>query len=110
MDGYRWLPGGKLEQWEGFLSCAIREVKEEIGIKLNIQEIKWPFWIYKSPNIIICFWKSVERIWKEKIWEPEKCSELKRFDIQELSQDILPDHKLAIDMINKWKNFLEIWF
>ena len=81
---------GHLEKGESIAMALVREAKEEIDITINeydleIAEIIHPF----TENYFNVFFKKTKFIGVPKIMEPEKCSNLKWFDINNLPENTI---------------------
>lgn len=98
------FPGGAVEFGETLEIALIREMKEEFGIDISVLSLldvvdhilpdEGQHWI--SPTYIC---KIING--SPEILEPQKCSQIKWFDIDEIPQ---PDHLSLITRINL-KNF-----
>jgi 8-oxo-dGTP diphosphatase len=101
-DGEWGLPGGHVEEHEKFSETASRELKEETGLIAN----KFKFEnIVNQPKVdsehyIQIGMSCLEWEGEVKLMEPEKCSEWKWFDLNDLPENIFFGHKEQI------KNFL----
>lgn len=87
MDGFYSFPGGHVQDQEDIVDAAIREVREEAGIVL--EEIQ--------PAVVMPFESGVDFIFVSSKWsgearicEPDKCSDLRWFNEQELPTNIVP--------------------
>ena len=119
-DGAFQIPAGHLEWEESMIDCAIRESKEELDIEIlknNCEVIhishrvspqeKWSY----SRIYFDIYVKINKYSWKLKINEPEKCSELKFVDIDNISKlekELFSYDLDVIRKINAWENFSEI--
>jgi ADP-ribose pyrophosphatase YjhB (NUDIX family) len=98
------LVGGKLEPHETFLRAIIREAKEEIGISLSENDVSCAhvFQRQGTENELVVL------VFSATTWqgdpvnnEPDKCSELKWFALNNVPDNIIPAHKQALEMIAK---------
>lgn len=102
------LPAGHIDEGENAYEAAIREAKEELSIIITKKDITDAFVVNRrnkslSPYFDIYFEISSYK-GKIKISEPEKCSELKWCDINNLPNDMID---FEIDAIkNRQKNIL----
>lgn len=103
MDGKYALVAGHLEKNESLLNGVIREVKEEINVILNKNNVEFVCMIRDGKNCdyINTYFKYQNHNIKFQNLEPEKCSELKWFDIDNLPDNIIPNDKRAIVNMNK---------
>lgn len=107
-DGLYSMPAGKLEPKESVENAIIREVKEEINIDIKNETLK-AIQVMNRNGIDrerIDYFFSVDR-WNGEINnnEPNKCDDLKWFDIDDLPENIIPYIREAISNYNKKLNF-----
>lgn len=100
--GFYGLPGGKLENKETLLSCAIRELKEETNldsqkmdylcvVKEWLPELGYDF----AHFIFVCSqWQN-----QPALLEPDKCEAWQWFDLDKLPDNILPGHLKGIEAL-----------
>lgn len=106
--GFLALPAGHIDEGENAYEAAIREAKEELSIIITKKDITDAFVVNRrnkslSPYFDVYFEISSYK-GKIKISEPEKCSELKWCDINNLPNDMID---FEIDAIkNRQKNIL----
>ena len=106
--GFLALPAGHIDEGENADEAAIREAKEELSIIITKKDITDAFVVNRrnkslSPYFDVYFEISSYK-GKIKISEPEKCSELKWCDINNLPNDMID---FEIDAIkNRQKNIL----
>jgi len=99
MDGYYHVPAGHLESGEKISDALIRESKEEVGITIKPKDIKFVHIMHhKSDNERAAFFFEVKK-WQGPIknMEPEKCSQIKWFPLDNLPTNIVPYAKKAIE-------------
>lgn len=111
-DGFYGLVCGHVEDGESALSGMIREAKEEAGIDIDpadLRAVHTCHWKSNRLNMVIFFectrWSGLLHN-----QEPDKCSELKWFDIKELPNNILYELPLIFDAIAKGEIYSEIGF
>jgi 8-oxo-dGTP diphosphatase len=94
-DGsFHWtIPGGKIEFGESFESCALREVEEESGLKVELID-KSPFAvtndIFKEGHFVSLFYRANYKLGEPKIKEPEKFKEWKWFSLNDIPSPLSP--------------------
>lgn len=107
-DGFYSMPAGKLEPKESVKDAVIREVKEEINIDIKNETLKAVQVMNRNgiDRERIDYFFTIDR-WNGKIKnnEPNKCDDLKWFDIHNLPENIIPYIKEAINNYNKKINF-----
>ncbi|MBP3595950.1 MAG: NUDIX domain-containing protein [Clostridia bacterium] len=107
-DGFYSMPAGKLEPKESVEDAIIREVKEEINIDIKNETLK-TIQVMNRNGIDrerIDYFFTVDR-WNGEIKnnEPNKCDDLKWFDLDYLPENTIPYIKEAIINYNKKINF-----
>lgn len=111
-DGFWGLPGGKLEFYESLADCAKRELEEETGLKCDkitfLHLINDP-----RPNDDKTHWIHIEFlaenfVGEPELKEPEKCSEWKWFEFNNLPNDIFIGHRKSIPAFLEKVTILDI--
>ena len=99
-DGYFELPGGHLEENEDIFNSMIREAKEELLIDLKESDLKINHILhhYNGGRINFIFEADVNDL-EPQIGEPNKCSELRWVDINDLPEETTDKVKLIINNI-----------
>ena len=111
-DGAYQVPAGHLEWEESMIDCIKREAKEELDI--DIKDCKIVHISHRiAPNrVYFDFYAKVISYGGElKINEPQKCSELKFIDINNISDKEKDLFSYDLDIIKKienWECFSEI--
>lgn len=112
MDGSLCIPGGHVEDNETPRQAAIRELKEELGVSISVDDLEFLCVAArdKDPDAYVAY----EFILKDKDLdylncEPDKCAELVWIDIDNLPGDVIP---AFADIINNAivddKKYLEL--
>lgn len=99
-DGEYSLPAGHLDGNETLIEAMVREIKEEIGVKLNPKDLKLVHVMHrKEPNEerINFFFRAEKWEGKAQILEPHKCDGLRWFELNNLPDNIIPYIKQAIN-------------
>ena len=103
-DGFYSMPAGKLEPKESVENAIIREVEEEININIKNETLKTIQVMNRngSDRERIDYFFTVDR-WSGELKnnEPNKCDDLKWFDINNLPENTIPYIKEAINNYNK---------
>ena len=98
------MVAGHLDGNETIKSCIIREASEEAGIKVNPEDLEVVHTMHKKlpDREYFDIYLRAEK-WTGDIanMEPDKCDELKWFEIDNLPNNMIPDVKLALENINK---------
>lgn len=87
------LPAGHIDEGENAYEAVIREAKEELGVNLEIKDIKDSFVVQRRNSITDPYYDVYFEFSKytgiPKIMEEDKCSELIWCDINELPKDMI---------------------
>ncbi len=92
-DGEYSFPAGHLEGNETSTAALLREVKEEIGVELDPENIEFVHLMHrKGPDDerYDVFFACEKWEGEPKIMEPNKCDELAWFDLDKLPQNTIP--------------------
>ena len=91
--GFLALPAGHVDEGENVYDAAIREAREELSITITKQDIVDTFVVNRRNKSLLPYFDVYFEIssyeGKIKINEPEKCSELKWVDINDLPSDMI---------------------
>lgn len=103
---------GKVEEGESMTAAAVREAKEELGVTLAADSLRFAVLLHKCDkpcNLVYynAYFVCTESIGEPKICEPEKCSELKWFDLGNLPDDLIDDRKCALKAYIEGVNYVE---
>lgn len=95
-------PGGHLENGETLRNCAIREVKEETGLTIKLEDA---ITIHENNTygkhfVIICF-KANWIKGKPKVMEPDKCYYWKWYNLNNLPRPLFANNLLTIKNIKR---------
>ena len=114
MDGYLCPPGGHVEKGETPVIAALRELREELGIGVNTEDLEFACVAARntSPNEYVAY----EFIIRDKDYvfennEPDKCSELIWADLKNLPEDVIEHFRqiIAEGIVGK-KPYLEVGY
>ena len=102
------LPAGHVDEGENVYDAAIREAREELSITITKQDIIDSFVVNRRNKSLAPYFDVYFEIssykGQIKINEPEKCSELKWIDINNLPNDMID---FEIDAIrNRQRNIM----
>ncbi len=103
MDEFWHLPAGHKEEGETATECLIREIAEEIGLELNQKNIRFVHAMCRKENDerVDLFFEVKNYKNEVQNMEPEKCSELKWFNLNNLPENTVPYAKHAIECYNQ---------
>lgn len=104
MDGWYSFIAGHVDKGESFTQAAIREAREEAGLELDPEEIKVSHMMHRNSDdsVRMDVFFTVEN-WKGSPVnrEPEKCSDLSWFPLEELPKNTIPYIRDALNYIRR---------
>ncbi|MGV9414854.1 NUDIX hydrolase [Nocardia sp. NPDC003693] len=108
-DGLWNLPSGKLDADEDLEAAMIREAAEELGITLTRKDIRMAASLHvRTPDEVgrVGFFFHADR-WVGEPYnaEPDKCSDLRWFPIDQLPADTVPYTSAGVDLYLRGENF-----
>lgn len=107
--GFWSLPAGHLDGNESCYEASIREIKEELGLNIDINNLKNPTIIQRNDMLHGAYYDVFFDVinWKgePKIMEPNKCEELRWFSKKELPEKMINFVKESI-----YKHYNGIYF
>ncbi len=112
-DGNYMLPAGHVDRGENFTQACVREMKEEIGISLKLEDVKFVHMMHRDSeegeqgNRIDVFFTAEKWGGEIKNMEPEKCDDLSWFDLDNLPENTIPYVRQAVDCIKNNKFYSE---
>jgi ADP-ribose pyrophosphatase YjhB (NUDIX family) len=107
MDGMYSFIAGHVEPGESFTQCMIREAREESGISIREEDLQVVHVMHRQSNQaeanqrVDVFFSTDKWQGEIKNTEPEKCSDLSWFDLENLPDNIIPYIRKVIDRIQK---------
>jgi ADP-ribose pyrophosphatase YjhB (NUDIX family) len=106
MDGYYSLVAGHIETGESVEEGAIREAREESGVNLTNDQLKFVFLMHRASDKIENEYLDVffeVNEWQGDLtnMEPEKCGGLDWFDIDKLPENTIPN---IADVLASYRN------
>ena len=98
-DGYYSIPAGHLEQNEKCMDCIIRELREETSLEVNKEDLEFLFAIGPSEksDYVCLFFGANKYKGVPTIMEPDKCSELKFYDLNNLPNNLVPELEVFLE-------------
>ncbi len=98
------LPGGTIEYGETARQTIIRELKNSVGIDIQLDHITFKHIMYRKcndPEFFACFFQTDE--WKgiPHNGEPNRHDDLRWFHLDQLPENMVPAHKEAIKSIQQ---------
>lgn len=110
-DGNYSLVAGHVEYGESILSAAKREIKEEVGVVVKIEDIQICGSMHrKSDDERVDYFAYVNK-WHGKIYnaEPNKCDELKWVNYKHLPSNTIAYIKRAVQL-TVFNHFTNVWY
>ena len=103
MDGkYDTACSGHLEKGESLSMALIREAKEEIDLEIKEEDLQLVSIIHPyQEDYINVFFTTNKYVGIPKIMEPNKCDDLKWFDINKLPENIIMRIKNVLENIKR---------
>lgn len=99
-DGYYDLPGGHLEAEEDIFDGMIREAKEEIGIRLNREDMEILQIYHKWKRGMLKFVFKTTKYEGEPINnEPENCAKIEWIDFENIPENTIPNIRKQLENI-----------
>ncbi|MFA6533887.1 MAG: NUDIX domain-containing protein [Patescibacteria group bacterium] len=113
-DGNYILVSGHFDGGETAKECMIREATEEIGIILKPEDLAVIHVVHRLSTTGREYFDIYLRAekWSGEVvnLEPEKCSELTWFDLDNLPENVLPDVRRTLEKIKKGEHYSEFGF
>jgi 8-oxo-dGTP pyrophosphatase MutT (NUDIX family) len=101
---------GHVEENNSMKDTIVIEAKEELGIEVLKEDLKFAAFTHlRSETAVYFYVYFVIKDYKGKIEikEPEKCSELEWFNVEDLPKNMIKDRRKAIKEYLKGKNYNE---
>ena len=98
-DGEYSVPAGHLDGGETVVAAAAREAEEEVGVRIEVKDIVFSSVVHRIENDErVDFFVHVHK-WQGEPFnaEPEKCDDLRWVDVNQLSLNIVPYVRRAIE-------------
>lgn len=109
-NGFYGLPAGKVEKEESFSEAAIREAKEEAGIKIKLKDLKVVLTMHRledGNDWVDLFFEPKKYEGEAYNAEPDMHSELAWLDPKKLPENVIPSVRYAIEQIEKGNVYCE---
>ena len=109
-DGYYALPSGHIEHNESVLNAAVREVKEETGLSIQPEQLKFAHALYRRSDRTYADYYFTCDSWEGEpiIAEPHKCDAADWFSVDELPEKVPSEVIQALECLKQGKPFSEI--
>lgn len=120
-DGQHEVPAGHIEEGESFISCIVREAKEEANVEVKTEDLRLAHILHRlesdeeepeknARQRLDVFY--IARKWAGEINnnEPDKCAHWCWFSLDNLPDNIFPYVKFALEQYQQGITFSEIGF
>jgi mutator protein MutT len=110
-DGNYGLPSGHIDGDESLSQALIRELKEEIGVKVNANDLEFRLLSHRNGSdkeYIDVFFRVKNWNGEPRIMEPDKCDDLSWFDISHLPDNTIDYIRQVLEAIAAGQTFREI--
>ncbi|WP_433655348.1 NUDIX hydrolase [Nocardia sp. CA-128927] len=108
-DGEWNAPGGRLDDGEDVLTAVIREADEEIGVQVDRDDVRMvaSMHIQSPPGqaLIVFIFHTDTWSGEPRNLEPDRCSELRWFAIDDIPEDTILSTRAGIDMFRRKEHF-----
>jgi len=104
-DGWYMMPGGHVDEGESVIHAAVRELKEELDIVVDPEDLKFKL-VKPEKNHISFFFEIIKYQGEIKNNEPEKHGDLRFLPVS--CPEIYPSIAREIEAIQKNEMFLEM--
>ncbi len=101
---------GHVERGETMTAAAVREAKEELGVNLCAESLRFAVLVHKRDKEFVYinpYFICTDFDGEPQICEPEKCSEMKWFDIENLPEDLIDDRRRALTAYLNGERYIE---
>lgn len=95
-DGKLTVPAGHIDQGETPLQSAVRELKEEVGLDISLDQIEFFHTHYNVDRYVDFYFRVKDFSEEPKLMEPDKSSELLWKDIGEYDE-VIDNVRLSIE-------------
>ncbi len=96
------IPGGKVEMNESGEACAVREIKEELGIDIKIKRFLCITEVFRPHWVSLVYEAEIIK-GTPKIMEPEEHADLKWFDLDKIPKPHFKPSWMALQIYLKNK-------
>ena len=113
-DGFYDLgTSGHLEENESLKEAMQRELSEELGLSVPLENIQYSSMIHKNDNetglvYINVYFIITDFTGEPHIMEPEKNAELKWVSLNNLPENLIEDRKIALTNMSEGKAYMEL--
>lgn len=109
MNGYYGLPAGKVEKNETYTAAAIREAKEEAGVDLMPEHVRFVHLAYRNEDMewVDIYFEADQYEGEPYNAEPHVHAELAWFDVDNLPDNVIASSRYALEQLQQGKQYSE---
>jgi 8-oxo-dGTP diphosphatase len=110
MNGYYGLPSGKVEKGESFRQAAVREAREEIGVEVSLDDLRYLHTTHRQSEDtewIDIYFEVLKWDGEPVNNEPKVHGALEWLDTTDLPVNIVPPVRFALEQINDGEVYSE---
>lgn len=105
MDGFWHIPGGGLEENESLTHAVTREAKEELDVDVDPADVKLLYILHLNKQTLGFYFITTRWQGEPKNNEPNECSEVAWFSMDQLPQEMSPFAERVIEGRKSGKNY-----
>lgn len=113
MRGYYAIASGQVEPQESLKEAAARELKEELGLVVGLEDLELVHCQYRNQGLedewVAVFFRARKWTGEPVVGEPDKHGDLKWYDLKHLPQPMIPYMQTALDAIGQGLLYSEFY-
>jgi 8-oxo-dGTP diphosphatase len=114
-DGWFSLPAGHLDGAESAIQAAVREVKEEVGVRVTVDDLRFVHVAHRlseegSHERIDIYFETTKWNGEPRIMESDKCDELRWVSMDNLPDNTIPVVRGILEKIHQGVLYSDVGF